>query len=108
VLRRYTPLRSKPRVDPDDRTVRAYITARDRECVGRVVGFPTVCFGRPEMDHVRASGALGKKSRTSNDNCVRLCSECHRYKTTHGREARPLLLAYLERVEGQRLPESIW
>lgn len=68
--------------------------------MGRVVGFPTVCAGRPEMDHVRASGALGKKSRTSEDNCVLLCSACHRYKTLHGKAARPLLLAYLERVEG--------
>jgi 5-methylcytosine-specific restriction endonuclease McrA len=98
-LRRYVPLRSKPRMDPDLRWVRAYVAARDRECVGRVVGFPTLCYGRPEMDHVRASGALSKKSRTAPDNCVMLCGNCHRYKTAHGREARPLLIAYLERVE---------
>lgn len=105
-LRRYTPLQSKPRHDPDDRAVRAYVTGRDRRCVGRVVGFPTACYGPLEMDHVRASGALGKKSRTSADNCVRLCSTCHRWKTLNGREARPLLLDYLERVAG--LPDSPW
>lgn len=99
-LRRYKPLTAKPPADPDYRRVKAYVRARDRECVGRVVGFPTRCFGYPEMDHVRASGALGKKSRTSEDNCVLLCSECHRFKTLNGKLARPALIAYLERVEG--------
>ena len=100
MLRRYKPLEAKPRIDPDIRRVRAYVAARDRDCVGKLVGFPIKCFGRPEMDHVRASGGLGMKSRTAEDNCVMLCSEHHRFKTLNGKLARPALIDYLNRVEG--------
>lgn len=37
------------------------------------------------------------KSRTAADNLVTLCGSHHRYKTEHGREARPILIEYLER-----------
>lgn len=79
--------------------VRAAIHARDRGCVASRAGFPghTACTGSLEIDHVRASGAMGMKSRSTEDNGVVLCGSAHRWKTEHGREARPLLLAYLER-----------
>jgi 5-methylcytosine-specific restriction endonuclease McrA len=57
---------------------------------------PGDCHGRLELDHVRASGGLGMKSRTTLDNLVTLCAAHHRYKTEHGRTVRPLLIAYLE------------
>jgi len=39
---------------------------------------------------------MGMKSPSTEDNLVVLCGAHHRWKTENGREARPLLLAYLE------------
>lgn len=83
--------------------VRSAIRTRDRWCVAVRANFPLSpnfpnCAGTLEVDHVRASGGLGLKSRSTLDNGVLLCSRHHRWRTEHGREARPLLLAYLERV----------
>jgi hypothetical protein len=49
-----------------------------------------------ELDHVRASHGMGMKSETVESNLVALCGAHHRWRTTHGREGRPILLAYLE------------
>jgi hypothetical protein len=54
------------------------------------------CVSRIELDHVRASGGMGVKSRSTADNLVSLCSSHHRIKTLDGRRWRPLLLRYLE------------
>jgi hypothetical protein len=54
-----------------------------------------------QVDHVRASGGLGMKSPATRDNLVLLCAWHHKAKTDFGRVWRPLLLAYLERVEGK-------
>lgn len=98
-LRRYAPLKpSRGTVIPTD--VRYRVHARDGGCVGPRAGLPGDCLGSVEQDHVRASGGLGMKSRSTPDNLVDLCAGHHRYKTLNGRRARPLLLAYLERVEG--------
>jgi hypothetical protein len=35
------------------------------------------------------------KSVTCDCNLVALCGACHRYKTEHGKDARPILLDYL-------------
>jgi 5-methylcytosine-specific restriction endonuclease McrA len=94
-LRRYAPIKeSHGTVIPA--SVRIAVLQRDQICVGRKIGFPTECSGPLELDHVRASHGMGMKSATSEDNLVSLCGACHRWKTAHGREARPLLLAYLE------------
>jgi hypothetical protein len=79
---------------PDD--VRALVGERDRMCVGYIIGMPGDCAGALELDHVRASGGLGLKSRSTVDNLVRLCGAHHRVKTEHGREWRPILIDYLE------------
>lgn len=107
-LRRYTPL-AKSRGTEIPSAVRNYVKARDNgHCVGRIVGFPTVCLGRLEIDHVRSSGGIGMKSPSEAWNLVSLCGlACHKWKTEHPRQARPLLIAWLERVEGH-MPESIW
>ncbi len=100
-LRRYAPMKpSRGTVWPQE--VARAIRARDKLCVGPRAGFPELWEDwRPdspmEIDHVRASGGMGMKSRSTEDNGVLLCSWCHRWKTEHGREARPLLLAYLAR-----------
>lgn len=95
MLRRYSELKpSRGTQWPPE--VRRAIEARDPVCVGRVIGFPpSECFGGLELDHVRASGAIGMKSRSTLDNGVRLCSNHHRYKTEHGKMVRPLLLDYI-------------
>jgi 5-methylcytosine-specific restriction endonuclease McrA len=97
-LRRYQPIaKSRGTVIPRD--IRVIVVARDRGCVGPRVGMLGECFGALELDHVRGSGALGRKSPTTEDNLVALCSTHHRTKTEAGRTWRPLLLAYLERTE---------
>ena len=78
--------------------VRQAVRDRDRGCVGALLGWPGPHDTALELDHVRASGGMGMKSRGTEDNLVSLCLACHWWKTGHGREARPQLLAYLERV----------
>lgn len=98
-LRRYTRMKpSRGTVIPAD--VRAYVLARDYGCVGPRVGMPGDCNGWIELDHVRASGGIGMKSRSTADNLVSLCSlSHHRWKTDNGRQARPMLIGYLVQVE---------
>ncbi|MGA2513527.1 MAG: hypothetical protein ABSG37_07895 [Candidatus Limnocylindrales bacterium] len=73
--------------------------ARDGGCVFAQLGVPHDCFGRPELDHVRASGGLGIRSSSTAGNLVLLCTWAHRIKTLHGRRWRPVLLAWIERAE---------
>ena len=96
MLRRYAPLApSRGNVIP--RAIRRAVHERDLGCVGEKLGWPCHQGRRGiELDHVRASHATGRKSETSVGNLVALCPDCHRWKTEHGREARPLLLRYLE------------
>lgn len=98
-LRRYKPMdRSAGTRIPN--TTRLRVLSRDARATGGCVGFgrlPGDCMGGLELDHVRASGALGKKSTTCDCNLVSLCGGHHRHKTAHGREVRPILLDYLER-----------
>lgn len=99
-LRRYAPLKPSAgtRIPTD---VLRIVDDRDRYCVCDRAGFPpevvAACSGDTQHDHVRGSGAMGMKSRSTTDNIVLLSASSHRWKTEHGREARPLLLAYLAR-----------
>jgi 5-methylcytosine-specific restriction endonuclease McrA len=111
------PRKKPPKVkrDTDQETAeKNYVRARDRGCVAfrAVYGyhiasgiaseaeFSGQCDGPLDVDHVRASGGLGMKSPTHRTNMVVLCRHHHRAKTEYGKVWRPLLLAYLERVEG--------
>lgn len=94
-LRRYAPI-AKSEGTRIPSKVREAVNYRDRICVGAVVGMPGDCSGSYELDHVRASGGLGIKSRSTPDNLVRLCGAHHRVKTEAGRTWRPRLIAYLE------------
>jgi 5-methylcytosine-specific restriction endonuclease McrA len=105
-LRRYTRLMPRRRYvapvkrDPIPPAVRAYVKARDGGCVlQKIAPGSHQCWGAIEIDHVRASGGLGLKSRSTPDNLVCLCSAAHQAKTLHGRLIRPLLLEYLAKVE---------
>jgi len=97
VIRRYQPMRaSRGTVIPAD--VRLIVHLRDDGCVGFRLGWPGPHTSPLELDHVRASGGLGMKSRSTADNLVVLCGDCHRWKTDNGRKARPLLIDYLEGI----------
>jgi hypothetical protein len=79
------------------------IVERDRHCVGPRVGFPGDCYGQAERHHVRASHGIGMKSESTRYNGVLLCNGAHHpWATVHGREARPLLIAYLQRQYPER------
>ena len=94
-MRRYTPL-GPSRGDVIAPAIRTRVRSRDRGCVGPAVGLPGECSGGLELDHVRASHGVGMKSPGTEDNLATLCNAHHRWKTEHGREARALLIAYLE------------
>jgi hypothetical protein len=99
VLRRYTSLKSgRGTVIPP--AVRAYVLARDNGCVMRHLMPDHQCSGAIELDHVRASGGIGMKSPSTAGNLVSMCGSAHRFKTENTRLMRPILVAYLERVEG--------
>lgn len=93
-LRRYAPMKqSRGTVIPAN--LRAEVLAADGGCVGPRVGMPEPCFGGIELDHVRASGAIGMKSETVRGNLISLCSTHHRLKTEQGRIWRPILSQYI-------------
>lgn len=93
-LRRYAQMKkSAGTVIPT--AVRQAVRDRDQGCVGPRVGMPGDCFGGLELDHVK-TGGMGRKSPSTVDGLATLCSIHHRWKTEHGREARPALLRYLE------------
>jgi 5-methylcytosine-specific restriction endonuclease McrA len=73
----------------------------DLRCVGPRIGMPGTCHFILEVDHVRASGGLGMKSRTDLDNLVVLCRDHHRLKTENGRTWRPKLLVYLDKIKAR-------
>jgi 5-methylcytosine-specific restriction endonuclease McrA len=113
-LRRYAPMKQSrgttwPYLD------RRVIDTRDGgRCVASRARFPESvlarCMGVPvERDHVRASHGIGMKSDSVHWNGVLLCPNCHRWKTDNGKAARPLLLAYLDRMGalGDALAEEI-
>ena len=92
-MRRYTALKPSAGTRiPGPMRIR--VLTRDNGCVG-YDRLPGDCGGSLELDHVRASGAVGMKSLTCDCNLVALCSAHHRHKTEHGRTVRPVLLDYL-------------
>jgi hypothetical protein len=102
VLRRYRAsgrARRVNRPDPIPAAVRDSVRARDRGCVFSRLEISHDCFGRLELDHVRASGGLGLRSPSTADNLVVLCPAAHLEKTLHGRRWRPVLLAWIDRAE---------
>jgi len=102
MLRRYRGSgRSRRRGEPHPvpAAVRAAVRARDRGCVFGRLRIVHDCFGRLELDHVRASGGLGIRSRNTPDNLVLLCPAAHLEKTLRGRRWRPVLLDWIERAQ---------
>lgn len=106
MVRRYTPIKpSRGTVWPDD--VRRDAMRLHGGCIGPRVGMPDVCLGAVELDHVRASGGIGLKSRSTLDNAAPLCGRHHQAKTLEGRRWRPLLCEYIERAIRRKAPEHV-
>jgi hypothetical protein len=97
MLWRYKPLSRSASAGPVPPDVRERVMARNRGCVFAHLGIDHPCGRWVELDHVRASGALGRRSRSTVDNLVSLCPAAHREKTLHGRRWRPVLLDWIER-----------
>ena len=98
-MRRYAPIEpSKGTAWPVQVREAAY--ARDRGCLGPRVGMPGPCQGEIELDHIRASGGIGLKSRSTLDNAASLCGFHHRVKTNAGRTWRPRLLDLIDELGG--------
>jgi hypothetical protein len=94
-VRRYAPIApSKGTVWPVEVREAAY--ARDKGCLGPRAGMPGPCQGEIELDHIRASGGIGMKSRSTLDNAASLCGAHHRVKTNAGRTWRPRLLDLID------------
>jgi len=97
-LRRYASMKpSRGTVIPP--LLRIQVLRRDNGCVGPRVGMPGDCAGPLELDHVRASHAMGMKSPTEAGNLAVLCGSHHRLRTLEGRTYRPRLLEYLAKQE---------
>lgn len=99
MIRRYSPIKPSRGTELTPK-LRAAVLSRDLGCVGPLVGMPGDCFSPWEVDHVRASHAMGMKSPSDLGNLVVLCGHHHRLKTEHGREWRPVLLDYIVRRDG--------
>lgn len=93
-MRRRTPLHaSRGTTWPPE--VRAHVRAHYAGCIGPLAGMPGRCDGVLELDHVRASHAVGMKSDSIATNAAPLCGWHHHLKTLHGKEWRPRLLDVL-------------
>lgn len=93
-LRRYAPMKPSmgTRWPPE---VRTHVSAHQPVCLGPIAGMPGACEGGLELDHLRASGAMGMKSDSIATNAARLCGLHHRLKTREGRTWRSHLLEAL-------------
>lgn len=93
------------RRDPVTPEVYEAVRRRDKGCVGPRLhredptAFPGPCYGRIELDHVRAGG-MGKRSPSVPDNLMTLCAFHHLWKTYNARRARLLQVAWLDRAGG--------
>ena len=97
-MRRYSPMKPSLGTRWDPAIVTEAVLLHRGRCLGAVVGMPGPCSGALEPDHIRASGAMGMKSRSSVDNCAPMCGVHHRLKTREGRTWRPLLIEAVERA----------
>lgn len=94
-MRRYAPIaKSRGTTWPPEVRTAAY--SRDHGCLGPLVGMPGDCAGAVELDHIRASGAVGMKSRSTLDNAASLCGAHHRMKTDYGKQWRPELIDFVD------------
>lgn len=98
-LRRYASIApSKGTTWPPE--VRAHVETHQPPCLGPLAGMPEPCAGQSELDHIRASGGIGMKSKSVAVNAARMCGIHHRRKTDFGRQYRPKLLQLVGLLHG--------
>lgn len=98
-LRRYSEL--KPTAGtrwPDGVRATAYVLMP--RCVGPAAGMGDPCYGGLDLHHIRGSGALGRKSRSTLDNAARLCATHHREAHRSGKTWRPRLIEVVNALLG--------
>lgn len=98
-LRRYTELKPSRGTEWPS-SVRAHVATHQRVCLGPLAGMPGTCVGEKELDHVRASGGMGMKSKSIAVNAARLCASHHRLKHDEGKTWRPRLLSVIGALHG--------
>jgi hypothetical protein len=62
------------------------------------MGMERACFGRLELDHLY-NGGVGKRGPSTARNLATLCGQHHYTKTVEARRWRPVINAYLSRME---------
>lgn len=87
------------RRDPVTPELREAVLERDQGCVGPRLGMPRACFGRLELDHIRASGGLGLRSASVITNLITVCGAHHYAKTVEGRKWRPAFIEWAREKE---------
>jgi hypothetical protein len=97
-VRRYAPIKARLGTRWPPGVVTEAIALHRGRCLGAIVGMPGECAGQLEPDHIRASGAIGMKSRSTLDNCAPMCGVHHRLKTGEGRKWRPKLVEAVEKA----------
>ena len=102
-LRSVSRLRAKPHKDPVTPEMWFYVISRDGGCIGPRMGMERACFGRLELDHLY-NGGIGKRGPSTARNLSTLCGQHHYTKTVEARRWRPVINAYLSRLED----ESPW
>lgn len=101
-MRRFTPLKPSRGTHFEPVVITEAVRLHGGRCLGAVVGMPGPCSGALEPDHIRASGGMGMKSRSTLDNCAPLCGAHHRVKTAEGRTWRPLLIEAVDAALARR------
>lgn len=100
MLRRYAPMKASIGTTwPSE--VRVHVASHQPGCLGPVARMPEPCGGSVELDHIRASGAIGRKSKSIAVNAARLCGIHHRRKTEAGKTWRPVLIALVGLLHGE-------
>lgn len=75
--------------------VREHVRVHQAGCIGPIAGMPGHCDGETQLDHVRASHAVGMKSKSIATNAARVCNWHHDMKTRQGKLWRPRLLSIM-------------
>lgn len=80
--------------------VRAHVHTHQPLCVGPLAGMYGPCEGSIELDHIRASGGIGLKSKSIATNAASMCSAHHSMKTNEGKRWRPRLIDVVRALFG--------
>lgn len=91
------------RRDPVTPEMAEHVRSRDNfSCIGPVVGMPGQCEGKVEFDHI-LNGGMSYRGPSTALNLASLCAYVHHpMKGADANRWRPLLVAFVARMEGVR------